>query len=98
MPPSNTKGMHKEDIKAAIRKKGVSMSQLSLSLGLHESTVRRNICGMHMPHVEPLIARFIDKPLHEIWPDRWDTENIRIRPISNKKKAKASARKSHCKK
>jgi hypothetical protein len=32
--------MHKEDIKAAIRKKGLTLSDLSLRAGLSKSTVR----------------------------------------------------------
>ncbi|MAI62446.1 MAG: hypothetical protein CBB87_08220 [Micavibrio sp. TMED27] len=90
-------GMHPEDIKAAIRKRGVTLTELSVSLGYSEATVR-NALIKPMPSVEPLIAKFIGKTLHEIWPDRWDKENIRIRPKTNRRKSKQSKTVRHCKK
>lgn len=78
--PQKKEGMHKEDIKAAIRKNGVSLRQLSLDWGFSEATVR-NALRQPMPSVEPLIAKLIGKTLHEIWPDRYDAKNRRIRPV-----------------
>lgn len=71
------------------------MTALSLEWGFHEATVRRTL-KTHMPNVEPRIARFIGKTLHEIWPDRYDKDNIRILPYG--RKYRASHATSHCKK
>lgn len=90
-------GMHPEDIKAAIRKRGKTLKALSLENGLSESAVRvalNNSC----PAAEPIISKFIGVPLYKIWPDRYDRENIRIRPISNKGKSRQKNAVSHCKK
>lgn len=89
-----SKGMHSEDIKAAIRKKGKTMEELSLHWGFSESAVSKALTSS-MPSVEPLIANFIGKPLHQIWPDRYDKKNIRIRP---ERKPRRKKKKSHCKK
>lgn len=92
-----SQGMHAEDIKAAIRKRGYTMQQLSLEWGFSASAVSKALTDP-MPSVEPLIARFLGKKLCKIWPDRYDHENIRIRPIPNKRKSIAKQHKSHCKK
>ena len=88
--------MHPADIKAAIEKKGKNMTQLSLAWGFGDSTLR-NALRQPMPRVEPKLAKYLDIPLHVLFPDRYDHENIRIYPI-NKIKSKAKKRRSHCKK
>lgn len=73
------KGMHPEDIKAAIKKKGVTLQDLSLGWGFSHAAI--NVCLSNpMPRLEPLIAAYIGKQLHDIWPDRYDKNNIRIYP------------------
>lgn len=72
-----TKGLHPEDIKAAIRKKGVSLKEISIAWGFSESAVRMAL-KRPMPSVEPRIANFIGMSLHEIWPTRYDADNFRI--------------------
>nr|DAN90193.1 MAG TPA: winged helix-turn-helix DNA-binding protein [Caudoviricetes sp.] len=66
-------GMHREDIKAAIRKKGMSLRQLSLMNGLNRSAVT---VALHRPYyyAEQVIARFLDIPASAIWPDRYDNQ------------------------
>lgn len=93
----NPKGMHPEDIKAAIRKTGKTMQELSLEWGFSAAAVSKALTD-RMPSVEPKIAKAIGIPLYRIWPDRYDKENIRIRPNSNKRKSSAKQSASHCKK
>lgn len=90
-------GMHPEDIKAEIRKRGTNMAKLSKQWGFCDAAVSKALTS-HMPSVEPLISRFIGIPLWEIWPDRYDRENIRIRPVSNRKKSKRKQSLRHFKK
>ena len=65
--------MHREDIKAAIRKKGMSLEQLSLTNGLCRSAVT---VALHRPYyyAEQVIARFLNIPAPAIWPERYDKE------------------------
>jgi len=65
-----TRGWHREDIKAAVRKTGITLSGLALSRGLSESACRTALSGRH-PRAEAAIAEHIKVPLWELWPDRW---------------------------
>lgn len=63
-------GMHKEEIKAAIRMKGVSVTGLALKHGYCRSAVSMTL-QQPWPAVEKLIADLLEMPPHEIWPDRY---------------------------
>jgi Ner family transcriptional regulator len=71
--------MHKEDIKAAIRKKGETLSSLARKNEKPESTLR-NALQKPVKCAELIIASFLEKNPHELWPDRWDENGQRIRP------------------
>ena len=64
---------HPEDIKAAIRKTGVTMEVLSAAGGFSRSSVgialRRPI-----PKVEAWIARHLGVRPQDIWPSRYDAD------------------------
>jgi len=72
-------GWHKEDIKAAIRKRGSTMNDLARERGLPPSTVR-NALGRPAYSGELAISDFLGVPAHELWPTRWTPEGRRIRP------------------
>jgi len=63
---------HLEDIKAALRKKFGSLSDLSASWGLDRSAIAS---ALRRPNnskrVERLISDALQVPLHVLWPDRW---------------------------
>jgi Ner family transcriptional regulator len=63
--------VHREDIKAAVRKRGTTLKALAISGGLSESACRKAL-DVPFPRAEALIATCIDKPLSEIWPERYD--------------------------
>lgn len=86
-----SQGMHPEDIKAAIRKRGETMASLSREWGFSEAAISVAL-KRPLPSVDPLISKFIGVPLYKIWPDRYDRENIRIRPIRKSKLAQRRAR------
>jgi Ner family transcriptional regulator len=69
--PSPAKGMHREDIKAAIRKRGKTLEALSEEAGYSKSAVGMTL-RKPWPAVEKIIADFIGKKPLEIWPDRYD--------------------------
>lgn len=68
--------MHREDIKAAVRKRGTTLKDLALQGGLSESACRKAL-DVPSPRAEALIAKCLKKPVHEIWPDRYDTRGGR---------------------
>lgn len=72
-------GWHKEDIKAAIRKRGITMNALAKQCGLPSSTIR-NALVRPVFSGELAIAGFLGIPAHELWPDRWTADGRRIRP------------------
>lgn len=63
-------GWHPEDIKAAIRKTGVTLTQLALETGLPESACR---VALHRPRywAEQVIAAYLGVPPFELWPQRY---------------------------
>jgi len=73
-------GWHKEDIKAAIRKKGITVKELSLRYGLRESAcrealIRRNLRG------EQVIASFLGVTARELWPDRYNQDGTPMHQV-----------------
>lgn len=72
-------GWHREDIKAAIRKRGSTMNDLAKERGLPPSTVR-NALSRPAYSGELAISDFLGVPAHELWPTRWTPEGRRIRP------------------
>ena len=54
-----------------MRKSGVTLKALSLNAGLSESACRKAL-AVPSPRAEMLIAKVLKKPLHQIWPDRYD--------------------------
>lgn len=91
------KGMHPEQIKAAIRIRGANLTDLSLEWGFSDTAISKAL-KTPMPSVEPLISKFIGVPLCVLWPDRYDSENIRIRPVRDKNERRQKRKSSHCKK
>lgn len=77
------KGLHKEDIKAAVWKAGSNLRALSLSNGLAPATCR-NALHKPIPKADLAIANFIGKTLHEVWPNRYDIDGNRIKKSDSK--------------
>ncbi|MDF5005703.1 helix-turn-helix transcriptional regulator [Vibrio parahaemolyticus] len=62
--------LHRADIIAALKKKGISMSALSRQNGL-ASTTLANALDRPWPKGEKIIAKALDLEPHEIWPSRY---------------------------
>ncbi|WP_084462704.1 helix-turn-helix domain-containing protein [Oceanibaculum pacificum] len=78
-------GWHPADIAAAIRKRGKTLTALALENGLSESACRKALI-LKYAKAELVIARFIDVSPHELWPDRWNSDETRRRaPRSTRK-------------
>ncbi len=86
------KGMHKEDIKAAVRKTGTNLKALSLKLHLSPTTTHKSLIKA-IPSANAAIAELLGRPLHEIWPDWYDRAGQRIKSRPGRKpKRKSRAR------
>lgn len=73
-------GWHPADIKAAIHKRGMTLSKLAVDNGLTESCVRAALLRCQ-PAADAVISSFLGVPLHELWPDRWDAEGLRVHHV-----------------
>jgi Ner family transcriptional regulator len=67
---------HPEDIKAAVRKQGISLAQLAIKAGLPRHSCQH---ALHEPNSagEIVIAEFLGKPVSEIWPQRFNSDGTR---------------------
>ena len=72
--------MHPEDIKAAIRKTGLTLTALAHRNRLSESAMRKTLLRPS-PRVQLIIANHLGLSPVEIWPDRYDAAG---RPLRNK--------------
>ncbi len=90
--------MHREDIKAKIRKRGKTLRELSREAGLCDNAV--TLC-LRKPQVKAnfAVAKFLDMPVHEIWPEWYDRfgKRIYIRRFSSNNHNKKHPRR-HCQK
>lgn len=66
-----TEEWHQEEIKAAIRKRGVTLKDLSIRHGYEGSACRRAV-SYPWPAVEKIIADFLGVEPRTIWPSRYD--------------------------
>ncbi|HHW7450613.1 helix-turn-helix domain-containing protein [Pasteurella multocida subsp. multocida] len=62
---------HREDIKAALAKKGWSLRQLSLKHGYSNGSTLKNALDRPWLKGERIIAEAISVPAEEIWPERF---------------------------
>lgn len=73
---------HPEDIKAAIRKRGVSMSELARANGYENPRTFMNVLRTPYPKVQNIIADFLKVDAAEIWPSRYQ-KSTRIQPFAH---------------
>jgi len=83
--PKTLSGWHAEDVKAAIRKKGLTLSALSKKHKYSDSYLRGTLIR-HRPQGQEIIARFLGVSPAEIWPERY---NSGAKQSRGRRKAKA---------
>lgn len=64
-------------IEAEIKRRGKSVTQLAKDYGMSDRTVRN---ALYHPSKkgEIVISKFLGRPLHELFPERWTVDNKRI--------------------
>ncbi|MBN2751435.1 MAG: helix-turn-helix domain-containing protein [Rhodospirillaceae bacterium] len=83
--------VHPEDIKAAVRKTGITLTALSLSAGLSNSTCRASL-RRPIPAGNRVIADHLGKRVSDLWPQWYDAQGVRIHSKSRAKDIIASER------
>lgn len=89
--------MHKEDIKAAVRKRGKTMTGLSREAGLHDLTATLSLTRP-IPRANRAIAAFLNMTVHDIWPSWYSPDGQRIRTAPLRTKPNRKTRRGHCEK
>lgn len=74
-------GLHREDIKSAIRQRGQTLTGLSELWGYHRSAISQALTKP-WPEVELKIAKFISLQPKQIWPKRYSPDHKRDHSIS----------------
>lgn len=74
---------HPEDIKAAVRKTGTTLSALSRAAGLSDGAAKRAL-ETPWPRAEAIIAHCIGRRPQDIWPSRYDRNGapLKGRPVA----------------
>lgn len=73
----------KHAIKAAIYRKGKTLSDLAKENGIPAPTLRSALVKP-TKNAEIIISNFLNIPVYELFPDRWTKENKRIYPRTSK--------------
>ena len=73
--PDPRQDWHPEDIKAAIRKTGITLKDLALEHGYSESAAR---CALRdtSPRLEQVMARHLGLQPEQIWPSRYTEDGL----------------------
>lgn len=71
------KNMHPEDVKAAVRKTGITLTELALNNGLSESLARAAL-RRPQPSGNRVIAAYLGRKLNELWPEWFDVNGHRL--------------------
>jgi len=69
---------HKEDIKAAIHKKGSTLAAISIEAGLSDAACA-NALTRPVPRANHAIAQFLNISPHDLWPFWFDKYGKRIK-------------------
>lgn len=70
--------MHPEDIKAAVRKRGATLSDLAREHGVHKQGLALALRARVSARAETIIADFLEIPPAKIWPSRYGPDGQRI--------------------
>jgi Ner family transcriptional regulator len=68
-------GWHPEKVKAEVRMKGLTLTDLARRNGFSDSYLRSTLIRP-LYRGEQIIARFLGVPAKEIWPQRYDARGL----------------------
>lgn len=67
---------HRQDVMAAIRKKGTTLAELGRHHGYESPAALYNVFKMSYPKVERIIATFLEVAPEDIWPSRYQKPKV----------------------
>lgn len=67
---------HRQDVMAAIRKKGTTLAELGRHHGYDSPAALYNVFKMPYPKVERIIATFLELEPQQIWPSRYHKQQV----------------------
>ncbi len=70
-PHSLLRDWHRQDILAAIRKRGITVAELARRNGYPNPVTFYNVFKVPYPKVQNIIADYLGVPPQEIWPTRY---------------------------
>ena len=70
------RNQHPEDVKASVRKTGITLSGLARRHGISTSAVRKSLY-LPVPSGNRAIAEHLKKSLHVLWPEWYDANGNR---------------------
>ena len=74
-----TQGWHVENIKAELRKKFGTLREFSRTAGVKPSVVSDALANPNgSSRVELIIAKALGVTAHDLWPDRWTAEGLKL--------------------
>lgn len=88
------KNLHPEDIKAAIRKTGISVSAVGINAGLTGSATRKALSHL-VPAANRAIANHLKTTVQELWPEWFDERGNRKKSASSNRKVTRSKTACH---
>lgn len=90
-------GFHREQIKAMIRMRGSTLVRISTDAGMPHTSASAGLFRP-FPKANRVIAAFLGLSLHDLWPDWYDRDGLRIRAKRSPAcKSSDSGDKSHAK-
>jgi Ner family transcriptional regulator len=87
------KNWHRADIVAAVHRRGTNLTQLARANNRADSTLRAALSDPRLPS-NKIIAAFLGKQLHEIWPAWFDSQGRQIARKSSSSLNRRSSQKS----
>lgn len=78
---------HPEDIKAAVRKRGSTLSGLALANGVSAQLLSRALLDRSSSRAEKIIADFLGLHPKSIWPSRYHQNGGRLTPLEMRRVA-----------
>lgn len=82
---------HPEDIKAALRKRGMTLAALARTAGFSKQVLSMCLGGRASERGDKIIAKALGLKPHQIWPSRYraNGERLRFRALSEAERAAA---------
>lgn len=84
-----SKAWHQQDIVAAVKKRGSSLSQLAVEHGYKRGSLHRSLYKRY-PKAHAIIAAFLGVPRSTIWPQWYDAAD-RLLPLTPYQRRRAGS-------